>query len=76
MEGSNLTNGFTDNSGIDELADGLMENETLLYLSLANCSLDHECGRLLRNAVEQNDTIIHLDLSNNPSMSLNDVRAI
>ena len=76
MEGNSLTDGFTDNSGIDELAEGLIENETLLYLSLANCNLDNESGKLLRNAIEQNDVIIHLDLSNNPKMSLNDVRAI
>jgi len=52
MEGNSLTDGFTDNSGIDELAEGLIENETLLYLSLANCNLDNESGKLLRNAIE------------------------
>lgn len=52
MESNDLTNGGTDNSGIEVLAEGLIENETLLYLSLANCNLDNESGKLLRNAIE------------------------
>lgn len=55
---------------------GLAENKHLLYLSLSNCGLTQESGRLLRQAVQNNDVLIHMDLSHNPNLNLYDVRAI
>ena len=45
-------------------------------MNLCNCGLDFESGKLLREAVESNDVIINIDLSQNPKLNLYDVRAI
>ena len=76
LEGNNLTDSSTDNSGVQSLAQGLANNQNLLYLSLCNCNLDFESGKLLREAVETNDVIINIDLTQNPKLNLFDIRAI
>ena len=54
-----------DSIGMYEFMKFLPENTTLLSLSIANNQLDHEIGKVLKQALEQNTTLIDLDYSMN-----------
>ena len=60
-------------TGVTSLAKGIAANRHLLYLSLSNCSLDFDAGKELRQAVQANDVIIHIDLTNIHKLILYDV---
>jgi hypothetical protein len=49
-----------------EIADALTKNETLLCLNLYNTGLDAKCSRILREKLEENETLILLDIDGNP----------
>lgn len=53
-----------------------MNNDTILCLNLTNTNLDENCSEYLLNMLEKNDTIISLDIDQNPKMNLEDVRKI
>ena len=49
---------------------------TLISLNLNSTGLDSECSRFLAEAMEENDTIINMDIEGNPLMNIHDVRRI
>lgn len=44
--------------GVEELAEVLKTNDTLLYLNLNNTGLDGEASKKIREAMEKNSTLI------------------
>lgn len=64
---------------MQEFAEALCHNETLLYINLNSTGLDSTCSRIMREIFEHNTTLILLDLENNngsadnPGMALEDV---
>lgn len=47
LEGNDLTDSNNDNSGIQDLAQALKVNDTLLCINLTNTNLDHKCSEYL-----------------------------
>ncbi|CAD8052356.1 unnamed protein product [Paramecium sonneborni] len=79
LENNNLTNydkdkNTYDYSGIQTMYKALQKNDTLLELNLCNCKLDEKCGDFISAALRNNTSLICLDITENPKMSLNDVR--
>jgi ABC-type iron transport system FetAB ATPase subunit len=75
LENNNLLS-ENDNSGILQLAESLRTNDTLLSLNLNNTNLDEKAGMALVRALEENESIIMLDIENNPKIGLTDVRRV
>jgi Ran GTPase-activating protein (RanGAP) involved in mRNA processing and transport len=65
ISGNSLTNG-NNISGIEALCEALRENDTLTHLSLYNTSLPEKAGQLLLDTLDDNDSLILLDLEKNP----------
>lgn len=74
LENNNLVQ--DDNSGMVALAEALRTNDSLLSLNMNNTHLDERSGQALVNAMEENESIIMLDIENNPKLNLHDVRRI
>ena len=84
LEGNNLTN-FSrdrdgkvniDRSGFESICQSLKKNISILTLNLHNTCLDEKCGEMLREAIEQNTTLISLDITGNRDLMIQDVQAI
>jgi hypothetical protein len=75
LESNQLTHDGQDFKGIYELVEFLDHNTTLLSLNLANNQMDEECGRMFREKMETNLTLIDFDFSMN-NFSPSDSRAI
>lgn len=75
LEGNNLTNGFTDKIGFSAIAEALKTNKTLLSLNLCTCALEEQCGQVLVDAMQMNNTLIHLDVTGN-KLFLSQIREI
>jgi hypothetical protein len=58
------------------LAEAIKKNDCILSLNLNNTNLTEECGAALVEAIEINETLIMLDIENNPKISLHDIRRI
>jgi len=65
LESNNLTVDGQEFRGIYDLVEFLDNNTTLLSLNLANNSMDEECGRMFREKLETNFTLIDFDFSMN-----------
>eukprot|EP00825_Cyclidium_porcatum_P044768 TRINITY_DN663_c0_g6_i8.p1 TRINITY_DN663_c0_g6~~TRINITY_DN663_c0_g6_i8.p1 ORF type:complete len:278 (-),score=63.69 TRINITY_DN663_c0_g6_i8:146-979(-) len=76
LEGNDLTLSGSDISGVEELARSLEVNDSLLSLNLCNTGLDKRCSEIIKKMLEKNQTLIILDIDQNPQMDLNDVRQI
>jgi hypothetical protein len=74
LENNNLLS--DDSSGVVALAESLRTNDTLLSLNLNNTNLDEKAGAAIVNALEENESLIMLDIENNPRISLHDVRRV
>lgn len=48
----------------------------MVALNLNNCNLNEECSKMLADAMEENDTMIDLDIEGNPDMDIYDCRRI
>ncbi len=76
LEANNLTNSEKDTKGIRKIAESLTKNTNLISLNLNSCDLNKNCSRMLADAMEENDTLILLDVEGNPKMDIFDVRKI
>ena len=75
LESNNLTVDGQEFRGIYDLVEFLDHNTSLLSLNLANNQMDEECGRMFREKLENNYTLIDFDFSMN-NFSPQDSRAI
>lgn len=66
----------TSYKGLDAMVDALRTNDTLLSLNLNNTGLDVGASKKIREMMEINQTLINLDIDNNPEMNIEDVIAI
>ena len=64
---------YYDSSEFQTFANSLASNLNLVYLNLANCNLMPKCGRILYKALENNDSLIMVDLSKNPLLDSRDI---
>lgn len=79
LEGNPLIKGQSDTTsykGLDAMVDALRTNDTLLSLNLNNTGLDVGASKKIREMMEINQTLINLDIDNNPEMNIEDVIAI
>ena len=76
LEMNDLTSNGKDNSGIQALAEALRHNVVLTSLTLNSCGLGAHCSAMLADAIEDNHTLILLDIEGNPDMNIYDVRRI
>lgn len=76
LEMNDLTSNGKDNSGIKSLAEALRHNVVLTSLTLNSCGLDSHCSAMLADAMEDNHTLVLLDIEGNPNMNIYDVRRI
>jgi hypothetical protein len=66
LEGNELFDkNFKDPVGIVAIAEGIKKNQCLILLNISNCNLDNECGNILADAMEKNQTIIDFDYRGN-----------
>lgn len=75
LESNQLTLDGQEFRGIYDLVEFLDHNTTLLSLNLANNQMDEECGRMFREKMETNLSLIDFDFSMN-NFSPSDSRAI
>jgi len=75
LSGNALTNG-NNLLGIQELCKTLKDNDTLTHISLYNTSLTDSAGKLILDMLENNESIILLDLEKNPEIKLDTIRKI
>lgn len=75
LSGNALTNG-NNLSGIEDLCKTLAENDTLTHLSLYNTSLTDSAGKMILNMLDNNESLILLDLEKNPEIKLDTIRKI
>ncbi len=76
LEMNDLTSNGKDNSGIKSLAEALRHNVVLTSLTLNSCGLGAHCSAMIADAMEDNHTLILLDIEGNPDMNIYDVRRI
>ena len=65
LESNQLTHDGIEFRGIYDLVEFLDHNTTLLSLNLANNQIDEECGRMFKQKMETNFTLIDFDFSMN-----------
>ena len=65
LEANNLTNDLQDRRGIEQIANAIKTNTTLLSLNLNTCNLDDQCGVALVEAIKENYQLIRLDIGGN-----------
>lgn len=75
LESNQLTLDGQEFRGIYDLVEFLDFNTSLISLNLANNQMDEECGRMFREKMETNHTLIDFDFSMN-NFSMQDSRAI
>lgn len=75
IEGNNLTKGNNE-AGVEALCRALKLNTTVSYLNLNNTCLTNKSAELIRQMLEINDRIIHIDIEKNPLIKLDTARAI
>ena len=73
---NDLISNYKDWSGIKSIAEALRHNVVLISLNLNSTGLDKKCSAMLAEAIEDNDTLILLDIEGNPKMNIYDVRRI
>lgn len=76
LEMNDLISNGKDPSGIKTIAEALRHNVVLISLNLNSTGLDAECSSMLAEAIEDNHTLILLDVEGNPNMNIYDVRRI
>jgi len=54
-----------DNTGVNAIAEMLKVNKTLLVLNIASTGISPEGGKIIKKALEQNTTLINLEITEN-----------
>jgi hypothetical protein len=75
-EEQQLSLSFRGQDSIKLFAEALANNESLVYLNMADCNLNQEAGKHLLKAMETNKNLIMLDLERNFNLDFEDVRKI